>query len=180
MRSTRQPGGTTARAVGHDGGSAMTTSEDAPDLGSKPPVVGVPPGADPSVPAAARGDSVGQLSSQLGQQVSRLVRDEMALARVEATQRAKRVGVGVGMFGVAGGLAFFGACCLVTAAILGFANVLQPWLAALLVAAILILLAGFIALPGWKGVTAKRPPVPQDSVDSLKADVAAVKEAAHR
>jgi hypothetical protein len=163
----------------------MTTSEDAPDLGASPPVVGSPGATAAGVTVgtgagAATGDSAGELTAQLGQQLSRLVRDEIALARVEATQKAKQIGAGIGMFGAAGGMAFFGACCLVTAAILGFANVLQPWLAAIIVALILFLVAGLVALPGWKGITAKHPAVPQDSVDSLKADVSAVKEAAQR
>jgi len=157
----------------------MTTSEHAPGLGT-PPVVGIPPGDGATRPVTGPGESVGQLSAQLGQQVSRLVRDELALARVEATQRAKRIGAGVGMFGVAGGFGFFGACCLVAAAILGFANVLQPWLAAIIVAIILFVAAGITALPGWKGVTSKHPDVPHDSVESVKADVAAVKQAAKR
>jgi hypothetical protein len=123
--------------------------------------------------------STGKLAVHIGELVSRLVRDEITLAEVEAKQRAKRIGVGLGAFGFAGGVAFFGGCCFVAAAVLGFANVMRPWLAAIVVGAILIGTAGLVALPGWKGMMARRPPVPGDTIDSVKADVAAVREAMH-
>lgn len=121
--------------------------------------------------------SVGELAAKIGEQVSRLVRGELALAQLEAKQRAKKVGLGAGMFGASGMLAFFGACCGVTAAILGLANVLRPWAAAIAVAIVLFVLAGLLALPGWKVLTSKRPAVPADSIDSVKADLSAVRQA---
>ncbi len=124
--------------------------------------------------------SVGELAAQLGEQVSRLVRDELALAQAEVKQRAKQVGLGVGMFGAGGLFAFFGACCGVVAAVLGFANVVQAWLAAIIVGALLFVVAGLTVLPGWKGIKAKHPDVPADTVQNVKADVAAVKQAMHR
>ena len=140
-----------------------------------------PPGASGAPAAAAGADkTVGQLTAQLGEQVSRLVRDELALAQTEAKQRAKRIGVGLSAFGVAGGLAFFAGCCLVAALVIGLSNVMRPWLAAIVAAGGLLVLAVFIVLPGWKGMMARRPPVPQDTVESVKADVAAVKEGVHR
>ena len=124
--------------------------------------------------------SAGELAAQLGEQISRLIRDELALAQVEAKQRAKRIGIGVGMFGAGGMLAFFGACCAVAALVIGLSNVMRPWLAALVAGAALFVVAGLTVLPGWKGVMERRPDVPKDSIASVKADVAAVKEAMHR
>jgi hypothetical protein len=130
--------------------------------------------------AAATEPTVGELTSRLGEQVSRLVREEIALAQLEAKQKAKRIGMGAGMFGAAGLLSYFGLACGITAAILGFANVLQAWLGAIIVGAICFIVAGLVALPGWKGIKEAHP-VPEESVESLKADVAAVREAAqHR
>lgn len=142
-----------------------------------PPEVRVDDGAHHAVHAEP---TVGELASRLGEQVSKLVREELALAQVEAKQKAKRIALGAGMFGAAGLLSFFGVACGVTAAILGFANVLQPWLAAIIVGAVCFIVAGLVALPGWKGIKEAHP-VPEDSVESLKADVAAVRDAAqHR
>ncbi len=126
-----------------------------------------------------RDESVGQLAAQLGEQVSRLVRDELALAQVEAKQRAKKIGLGAGMFGAAGLMGFFAASCFVAAAVLGLCNVMQPWLATIVVGVALILVAGLTALPGWKGVTAKSPAVPADTIANVKDDVAAVRSAMH-
>jgi hypothetical protein len=123
--------------------------------------------------------STGQLAAHIGELVSRLVRDELTLAQIEAKQRVKRIGVGITAFGFAGGAAFFGSCCLIAAAVLGFSNVLQPWLAAIIVAAALFLLGGFVVMPGWKGMMERRPPIPDDTIESVKADVAAVREALH-
>ena len=124
--------------------------------------------------------SAGELAAQLGAQISRLIRDELALAQVEAKQRAKRFGAGLGMFGAGGLFAFFGAACVVAALVIGLSNVMRPWLAALVAGVALFFVAGLTVLPGWKGVKERRPDIPNDSIASVKADVAAVKEALHR
>ncbi len=124
--------------------------------------------------------SLGQLAARLSEQVSRLVRDEMALAQVEAKQKAKRLGLGFGMFGVGGVLALFGMGAAVAAAILGLATVVAAWLAAVIVAGALLVIAGIAALTGKQTVAKGGPPVPTEAIESSKADVAAVKHAMHR
>ena len=57
--------------------------------------------------------STGQLITQLTEQVSRLVRDEARLAQAEVAQKAKRLGIGAGLFGGAGLFAFLGLAVLV-------------------------------------------------------------------
>jgi uncharacterized membrane protein YqjE len=124
--------------------------------------------------------SVGELAARLSEQVSRLVRDEVALAQAEMTQKAKRLGIGAGMFGVSGVLALFGLGAGVAAAILALALVVPGWLAAVLVAAALFVTAGIVALLGRRGVQRGAPPVPTEAVRSTKEDVAAVREAVRR
>jgi hypothetical protein len=136
----------------------------------------------PLSPQHSRTDdaSMGELTAQLSQQISRLVRDEMALVQLETKQRAKRIGAGVGMFGAGGILTLLASYCGVAAAVLGLSNVVQPWFAAVIVGAGLLLLAGLVVLPGWKSIRAHHPDVPHDSIESLKADVTTVKEAMRR
>jgi hypothetical protein len=122
---------------------------------------------------------VGELTSRLVEQARRLVREEMELARVEAMQRAKRMSLGVGMFGGAGVIAFLGACCFVASAVLGLANVARPWFAAIIVGVACFVVAGLVALPGKRGFAAMHPAVPPETVHSLKADGTAVREAVH-
>lgn len=121
--------------------------------------------------------SVGELAARMSEQVSRLVRDEIALAQAEAKQKAKRFGVGAGMLGASGMLALFGAGCAVAAAVLAFAMIVSGWLAALIVAGALFAMAGLLALIGARGIRRATPPVPTEAVRSTKQDVAAVREA---
>jgi hypothetical protein len=123
--------------------------------------------------------AVRDLAVQLGLDVARLARAEARLALLEGKQRARRVAVGVGMFGGAGMVAFLGACCLVEAFVLGLCNVMRPWFAALVTAGLLFLIALFIVLPGWKGVKGRRP-ITTDLLGNLKDDVEAVRQALPR
>lgn len=121
--------------------------------------------------------SLGQLMSRFSEEVSRLVRDELSLAQVEAKQRAKRLGLGVGMFGAGGVLAFFGAGAAVAAGIIGLAHAVPAWLAALLIAGALFVVAGMVASIGKGSLAKGSPPVPTEAIDSTKADIAAVRQA---
>ena len=121
--------------------------------------------------------SLGQLASRMREQVSRLVHEELALAQVEAKQKAKRLGIGFGLFGAGGALAFFGAGVLIAAAVLGLATAVPAWLAAVIVGAALFLIAGLMALTGKKSVAHGAPPIPTEAIESSKADVAAVRQA---
>jgi uncharacterized membrane protein YqjE len=122
----------------------------------------------------------GELVKQLSEQVSRLVRDELKLASVEMTGKAKTASKGAGMFGGSGVLALYGAGCLVACVVIALAGVLQPWLAALIVGVALIACAGVAALAGRAQFKKATPPIPSRAADSVKADVEQIKESAHR
>ena len=134
----------------------------------------------PTPPPAPEDASTGQLIGQLTEQISRLVRDEARLAQAEVTQKAKRLGVGAGLFGGAGLLAFFGLAVLIATAVLALALVLPAWLAALIVAVVLFAIAGVLALVGKKDVDKGTPPVPTEAIASTREDIATVKESARR
>jgi uncharacterized membrane protein YqjE len=124
--------------------------------------------------------SLGELAARMSEQVSRLVHEELALAQVEAKQKAKRLGVGFGMFGAGGALAFFGTGVLIAAAVLGLATAVSAWLAAVIVGAALLVIAGVMALTGKKSVAKGAPPVPTEAIESTRADVAAIRQAIKR
>jgi uncharacterized membrane protein YqjE len=124
--------------------------------------------------------STGELVSRLSEQVSRLVKDELALARIEMTSKAKGAGTGIGMFGGAGLLALYGVGALVAAAILGIAEGLPAWLAALIVAVVILLVAGVVALIGKRNVQRATPLKPEETIGSVKRDVDEVSKAARR
>lgn len=124
--------------------------------------------------------STAQLVSQLTADSSQLIRDEIALAKIEIGERAKHVGLGAGLFGAAGMLAWFGFGALVAAGVLALALVLDAWAAALIVAVVLFAAAGIAALIGKKNVAEGTPPVPERAITNVKADLAEVQEARHR
>jgi hypothetical protein len=139
--------------------------------------------ADPNgsaQPAVAPQASAGELVRQLSEQVSRLIRDELKLAEYEMTSKARRIGRGAGMFGGSGLVALYGIGCLLAAAIIGLASVLPAWAAALIVGGALLLIAGLAALVGKSQVSKAVPPVPEQTVQSVQADVEEIKERAHR
>jgi uncharacterized membrane protein YqjE len=124
--------------------------------------------------------STGELIQQLSTQVSTLVRDELALARVELTEKGKKAGVGIGLFGAAGVIALYGVGALITTAIAALALVLPIWAAALIIGVALFLAAGIVALVGRKNLSQATPPVPAEAVEGVKSDVRTLKEHAHR
>jgi Putative Actinobacterial Holin-X, holin superfamily III len=124
--------------------------------------------------------STGELIGQLTEQLSSLVRNEARLAQAEVTQKAKKLGVGAGLFGGAGLMGFFGLAVLISAAVLGLAEVLPAWLAALIVAVVLFAVAGVLALVGKKDVEQASPPIPTQAIAGVQADVATVKQGLSR
>jgi uncharacterized protein (DUF58 family) len=64
---------------------------------------------------------------------------------------------------------------LLTAAILALSQIMPGWLAALLVAAVLLIVAVIIGLIGYRILKKGVPPVPTESIDSIKRDIRAIK-----
>jgi MFS family permease len=115
--------------------------------------------------------SVAELVKQLSEQTSRLARQEVELAKAELAQKGKRLGLGAGMFGGAGLFGFYAFGALVAAAIPGLSTAVAGWLAALIVGAALGLVAGIAALMGTRNVVQAAPPVPEQTVESVREDL---------
>ena len=131
-------------------------------------------------PATAEDRPVAELITELSQQTSRLVRDELRLAQAELKEKGRHAGRGAGLFGGAGLLAFFGAAGLITTAILALSLVLPAWASALIVSVVLLIAAGIAALIGKKEVKQAGPPAPEAAVESVKRDIREVKEHRHQ
>jgi uncharacterized membrane protein YqjE len=135
-------------------------------------------------PNTVRGDPrlddlpVAELLKRLSEQTSTLVRQELDLAKAELTVKGKRLGAGAGMFGGAGlfGVYAFGA--LTACIILALSLAMAAWLAALIVTVVYAAIAGVLALTGKKQVQEATPPLPEQTVDSVKEDVQWTKERA--
>ncbi len=124
--------------------------------------------------------STGELVKQVAEQVSVLVRDELKLAQLEMTSKAKQAGKGTGMMGGGGLIALYGVACLIACAIIAISHTLQAWLAALIVGAALLAVAAVIAAAGRRHMRKATPPMPTEAVESVKTDVDEIRERARR
>lgn len=128
--------------------------------------------------SAPRDLSAGELTAQLGNQVSQLLRDELALARAELFARARQAVLGGGMLGAGALLGLTGWLALVAAAIAGIAVALPVWAAALIVGGFLLLVAGGVAARGGRRLSRMEPLTL--TAESIRQDVQEVKERAAR
>lgn len=143
----------------------------------------VPPTAAPTgAPATTEFEAptlpeptLGALAHDLSQQLPDLIRSEMRLAQAELTEKGKRAGLGLGMFGAAGILGLFGFGCLLATAIIALAHAVPDWLSALIVTLVVLAVAGVVALVGKKKVAAATPPKPVRAIEGIKEDIATVK-----
>jgi uncharacterized membrane protein YqjE len=121
--------------------------------------------------------SISELVQLASEQISTLVREEIALAKAELTEKGKHAGIGVGLFGGGGVLALYGVGALIATLIIVLSLWMPLWLAALIVTVVLFLVAGVLALLGKKQLTKAVPPEPNAAIESVKADVDEVKQA---
>lgn len=124
--------------------------------------------------------TVAQLVTDMSDQVSRLIRDEMRLASEEMRSKGKRAGLGAGLAGAAGVIAFLGGATLVACVVLALALVLPAWASALIVGAALLAAASLLALVGRAQLKRATPPVPREAMSGLERDVETVKEGTRR
>ncbi|MEU8813166.1 phage holin family protein [Actinoplanes sp. NPDC048796] len=119
--------------------------------------------------------STAELVQRASDQISRLVRDELALAKAELAEKGKHAGIGIGLFAGGGVFALYGVGALIATLIIVFSLFLDLWLAALIVTVALFVVAGVLALIGKKQVSKAVPPEPSAAIESVKADVDEVK-----
>ena len=121
--------------------------------------------------AELRERSIGELFSKLSTETSTLIRQEMALARAEMTEKGKEAGKGAGLFGGAGAVGLLGAGAITAGIILLLDLAIAAWLAAIIVGLIYVAVAAFLALRGRERIQAATPPMPEQTVDTVKEDV---------
>lgn len=124
--------------------------------------------------------TVGELVGQATEQISRLARQEVALAKEELAEKGRRAGVGGGMLGAAGAFGYAGLLALAATGIVALDLVLPLWAAALIITGVLFVIAGVLALAGRAQLRRATPPKPERTLGSVKADVEEIKERAHR
>jgi uncharacterized membrane protein YqjE len=124
--------------------------------------------------------TTGELVKTMSEQISVLIRDELKLAQLEMTSKGKQAALGAGMFGVSGVVAVYAVGCLLACVIIALSGVVAAWLAALIVGAALLAAAACVALIGKRRLQGATPPLPEETVASVKADVEEIRERTHR
>ncbi|MEU2160011.1 phage holin family protein [Streptomyces chengbuensis] len=121
-----------------------------------------------------------ELVQRASQQLTELVRGELALAQAEMKEKGRRYGKGGRLFGGAGVVGFLTLQALTATAVAALAVPLPVWAAALVVTVVLGAIAAVLAVRGRKQVDQAAPPAPQQTIENVKADVAEIKGSVQR
>jgi tetrahydromethanopterin S-methyltransferase subunit C len=129
-------------------------------------------GAQPSnASRPERKRSLIQLFSDIPVIVRELVAGEIELLKQEMIRKLKALGTGAGLI-VGAVIVLLGMLgVLLTAAIFALSLVMPGWLAALLVAVLLLIIAGILGLVGYRVLKKGIPPLPNETISGLKKDL---------
>ena len=113
--------------------------------------------------------SLGELFSELAQETSTLVRQEVALAKTEVTHKASRAGRHIGVLAAGGAVAYAGLLAIV-GAIIALLNAVMPlWVAALLVG-IVVAIVGYVLVRRGLDALKREDFAPRETIETLKED----------
>ncbi|HEX8250693.1 MAG TPA: phage holin family protein [Pyrinomonadaceae bacterium] len=113
--------------------------------------------------------SLGELFSELASETSTLVRQEVALAQTELTQKATKVGKNVGFLVVGGAVGYAALLAIIAAVIIGLANFIPAWASALIVGAVVGIVA-YLLISSALAALKKTDLTPRETVETLKED----------
>src|SRR5436190_20278329 len=114
-------------------------------------------------------DSIGSLIRGILYDVRTLIREEIALARVELREQATRAKAAAFSFGVAAAALAFGGAFLLIAIALGIAYLIGwPAWTGFLVVSVLLCIGGFFTLASGRKQLATIHPIPEETVTTLK------------
>lgn len=120
--------------------------------------------------------SLGDLFTELANESSALIRQEVALAQAEITQKATKVGINIGYLVVGGSIAFIAVQAILAAVIIGLGILIGSyWISALIVGIVIAIVAYFMVSSALESLK-KMQFTPQQTVETLKEDVEWVKE----
>lgn len=156
-----------ATAVSHSGEAAPAQSP-AP-APSQPPSHGS---------GDLRDAPIGEVVNRVKEDASTLVSQEMRLAKAEMSGKAKEIGLGAGMAGGAGYVAYLASIAFMLTLIFALAEVMPEWTAALIVTVLFAAVAGVLALKAKQKIQQAGPPIPEQTVESVKQTIETVKEEA--
>ena len=123
--------------------------------------------------------TVAELTARLGSEVTRLVRDEIALAKAELTASARQTVLGGALLTGAAVTAMAGLAVFIAAAVAAVALRLPVWAAALIIGGALLAMAGALAMLGRRRLKRGTPPLTA-AVSTVREDIAQITSRIHR
>lgn len=118
---------------------------------------------------------LGELFGDLASEMGNLVRQEVTLARVELSQKAKYAGRNVGYLVVGGAVAYAALLAVLAAVIMLLDRVMPAWGAALLVG-VIVAAIGWLLIGKALAALQQMEVTPRETVETLKEDAAWMKQ----
>ena len=119
--------------------------------------------------------SVGELFSELANETTTLIKQEVTLAQAELTQKVTKIGKNIGFLVVGGAIAFLALQVIVVAVIVGLTYLMPLWLAALIVGIVIGIIAAVLIFAGLNNLKETNLK-PEKTVETLKEDAKWLKE----
>ena len=130
----------------------------------------VTPTPEPGTGQTADSRSLGEIVSDVTQDLTTLIRQEIDLAKTELKEEATKAGKGAGLLGGAGLAGYFAVLFLSTTLMFVLDEFLELWLAALIVTVLWAVATAALAVIGKKRLKDSQPQLPQTQ-QTLKEDV---------
>jgi hypothetical protein len=111
-------------------------------------------------------------------QAQTLAAQEVKLAKAEMGEKVKEVGIGAGMAGGAGYVAYHASIAFMLCLIFALGEVMPTAVAALIVTVLLAAVAGLLAMKAKQKIQDAGPPIPEQTIESVKQTIETVKEGA--
>jgi uncharacterized membrane protein len=125
--------------------------------------------------AGAESRSIGELLRDLANDSTRLVRDELTLAKTEAQEKVSQVGAAVAMMAIGAVLAIPALVLILQAVVTVLSNFMWDWVAMLLVGVVIALVGYLLVRKGQNDLSAGRL-APERTAANLRRDVRLVQE----
>lgn len=113
--------------------------------------------------------TIAALITDLTRDITSLFRQEIRLVKTEMSEKVEQAESGVTTLIIGGAVAYAGLLVLLLAVVLGLANYVEPWLAALIVAGVALIIGFIMVTKGKKNLKARNL-VPEKTVESLQRD----------
>jgi xanthine/uracil permease len=113
--------------------------------------------------------SLGELFSELAQETSTLVRQEVNLAKTEMGHKASRAGKHIGVLAAGGAVAYAGLLAILAGVIVLLDNVMPLWASALLVG-VVVAIVGYLLVRRALDALKREDFAPRETIETLKED----------